>query len=295
MTGSQAMFQAVARAVSLLESTAVREMAGFVRAQQNADGGFRGRAGASDLYYSVFGLECLGALDPAFPLESTRFFLDAFGDGNGLDFVHMTCLARCRSHLPATPRGSELNRSVARQIEAYHCSKGGFGRTQAPERGTVYESFLAFLAYENLGREFPDPIQLPSCLESWRNPDGSYANESGMAMGTTPVTAAAAVLLAQLGRPALVTTRDWLLARCDPRGGFRATPVTPRPDLLSTATALQALNAMGGAIEAIRLPCLDFVQGLWTDNGGFCGHGADDTPDCEYTFYGLLALGNLHL
>jgi hypothetical protein len=88
---------------------------------------------------------------------------------------------------------------------------------------------------------------------------------------------------------------EWLLARCHPSGGFFAAPGAPLPDLLSTATALHALTALGARLEAIREPCLDFVDTLWTNTGGFYGTWADDSLDCEYTYYGLLALGHLSL
>jgi hypothetical protein len=67
------------------------------------------------------------------------------------------------------------------------------------------------------------------------------------------------------------------------------------PDLLSTATALHALAALHADIDHLREPCLDFVDTLWTSTGGFYGSWADDTLDCEYTYYGLLALGHLSL
>jgi hypothetical protein len=46
-------------------------------------------------------------------------------------------------------------------------------------------------------------------------------------------------------------------------------------------------------IDGIREACLDFVDSLWTSQGAFYGTWADDVADCEYTFYGLLALGHL--
>jgi hypothetical protein len=49
------------------------------------------------------------------------------------------------------------------------------------------------------------------------------------------------------------------------------------------------------SLERIKEPCLDFVDTLWTNQGGFYGNWADDTLDCEYTYYGLLALGHLSL
>jgi hypothetical protein len=67
------------------------------------------------------------------------------------------------------------------------------------------------------------------------------------------------------------------------------------PDLLSTATALHALAGLEAPIARVRESCLDFVDSLWTNEGGFHGHWADEHLDCEYTFYGLLALGHLSL
>ena len=54
-----------------------------------------------------------------------------------------------------------------------------------------------------------------------------------------------------------------------------------------------ALQVMGASLDPIREACTEFVDLLWQDNGGFIGHPADDVPDCEYTFYALLALGIL--
>ena len=86
----------------------------------------------------------------------------------------------------------------------------------------------------------------------------------------------------------------WLLDRCR-EGGFFATPDAPMPDLLSTATALHALSSLHAPLDRVREACLDFIDSLWTSEGAFYGNWADDTLDCEYTYYGLLALGHLSL
>jgi len=90
-----------------------------------------------------------------------------------------------------------------------------------------------------------------------------------------------------------VPPADWLLDRCHPDGGFAATPDSPMPDLLSTATALHALAGVGVDLEPIREQCLDFIDSLWCSEGAFQGHWADTELDTEYVFYGLLALGHL--
>ena len=67
------------------------------------------------------------------------------------------------------------------------------------------------------------------------------------------------------------------------------------PDLLSTAVALHALSSLERPPADHADITLDFVDTLWTNRGGFHGHWADDDLDCEYTFYGLLALGHLSI
>jgi hypothetical protein len=102
-------------------------------------------------------------------------------------------------------------------------------------------------------------------------------------------------LLRNLSMPINASVGDWLLAQHHPQGGFVAAPGALLPDLLSTATSLHALAGMQVSFEAVREDCLDFVDTLWTNKGAFHGHWDDEYPDCEYTFYALLALGHLSL
>ena len=62
--------------------------------------------------------------------------------------------------------------------------------------------------------------------------------------------------------------------------------------LLSTAAALNALGTIDEFPDNSRAH-YEFVESLWDDSGGFRGHLLDPVADCEYTFYGLLALGAL--
>src|SRR3954454_21900598 len=75
----------------------------FVRGQMNGDGGFNDRAGASDLYYTVFGLECLMALRADIPASTVIPYLQMFGEGVALDLVHLACLARCWADASKAP------------------------------------------------------------------------------------------------------------------------------------------------------------------------------------------------
>ncbi|NBP88813.1 MAG: hypothetical protein EBU59_09985, partial [Planctomycetia bacterium] len=60
----------------------------------------------------------------------------------------------------------------------------------------------------------------------------------------------------------------------------------------SREEALHALDAAAVEWRGHRDLILDFIDSLWSAEGGFHGSWADDDLDSEYTFYGLLALGH---
>jgi prenyltransferase beta subunit len=285
----------VARLAPRLLGESADLVASFLRSRLNEDGAFQDRAGRSDLYYTVFGLEGLIALRADLPSERVARYIRTFGDGEGLDFVHLTCLARGWAALPP-PFTQECPRAVlAQRVEEHRSLDGGYDATPGAEQGTLYGCFLALGAYQDLGMSLPDPAAVVRCVQGLRAEDGGYANQHDMPLGLTPPTAAAVALLRQLEAPVPPNLAEWLLARCHPDGGFFATPLAPMPDLLSTATALHALAGMHADLEPIKEPCLDFLDTLWTNEGGFHGNWSDDDLDCEYTYYGLLALGHLSL
>jgi prenyltransferase beta subunit len=264
----------------------------FVRSQITPDGAFCNRAGESDLYYTVFGLDCLVALQAAPPVQEAGRYLRTFGGGDGLDFVHLTCLARCWAavtrDLSAAPVQAVLGR-----LEAFRTADGGYNQSAGALHGTAYGAYLALGAYQDLGMCVPQPDRLLASLQGLRAKDGGFANVPGAGAGVTTVTAAAVTLMRQLQADADRSLASWLQARCLPAGGFFAVPEAPIPDLLSTAAALHALAGMHVPLDGLREPCLDFIDSLWTNRGGFYGHWSDDTIDTEYTYYALLSLGHL--
>jgi prenyltransferase beta subunit len=264
----------------------------FLHERLNPDGGFQDRAGFTDLYYTVFGLDALVALQADLPTDRSSAYLRGFGDGDGLDFVHLACLVRAWAAL--RPRHDDVPAaSLLRRLEAFRSADGGYAQTEGAAHGSVYAAFLALGAHEDLGSEPPDATRILASIARLRARDGSYANQPGLDSGTTPTTAAAVLLMRHLDATVEREIGMWLLDRCHTRGGFFASAATPVPDLLSTATALHALSAMHVPIGGLQEPCLDFVDSLWTNRGGFHGSWVDDALDCEYTYYGLLALGHL--
>jgi prenyltransferase beta subunit len=266
----------------------------FFLRQFSEEGGGRDRAGKADLYYTIFALAGLQALQAEAPVGRARQYLCGFGDGAALDFVHLGALARCWAAVGFEKMPADLPGALLARIETFRARDGGYDSDPDAAHGNAYGCFVALGAYQDLQRAMPEPLRMVQCLKFLETPDGAWGNARGLALGSTNATAAAVTLLHQLGMPMNAAVGDWLLARVHPQGGFLAMPNAPIPDLLSTATALHALACLEREIPAaVRERCLDFIDTLWSADGGFHGHWADDHLDAEYTFYGLLALGHL--
>src|SRR5262245_22890240 len=115
-------------------------VAAFLRDCLNSDGGFQDRTGGSDLYYTVFGLEGLTALQEPLPTEPVAGCLRGFGDGAELDFVHLCCLARCWANISRDLSLVPVS-GILSKLESHRSPGGGFGN--------VYRTFLALNAYQD--------------------------------------------------------------------------------------------------------------------------------------------------
>ena len=267
----------------------------FVRGQLRSDGGFPDRAGRSDLYYTVFGIDCLLALQTELPRDRLVEYVESFTESslNDLDLVHLACLAHCRATLDL--RASEFDADVATQLTRFRTADGGYNVAPEAKSGTIYGCYLALGAYQNFGGALPDPDGVCSFIDSMRTADCGYSNDAEITTGATPAVAAAVGLLRNLGRSTPEGVAEWLAQRFHAAGGFLAIPDAPMPDLLSTATALHALAGLQYPFDRFVDPCLDYIDSLWTNRGSFYGNWSDIDLDCEYTFYALLALGHLSL
>ncbi len=266
----------------------------FLKTRLHPDGGFMDRADKPDLYYSVFGIEGLMALQQPLPQEVMRSWLTKYGDGDVLDFVHLCCLARCWAGLGGGLT-AEQGSALAARIENYRTPDGGYHQSPGRKSGSAYGCLIAWGAYQDLGMLPPDALAIARCMDSLETPDGAWSNEPGLKLGSTTATSAMLSLYRHMQMPPPPASVEWLVRQCLPVGGFLAIPGAPIPDLLSTAVALHALSNNTIAIAQVKEPCLDFIDSLWSAAGGFHGNWTDDTLDPEYTYYGLLALGHLAL
>lgn len=268
----------------------------FILSKLCPEGGFADRDGNEDLYYSVFAIDSLNALQAELPEKQLFPYLRSYNPESGLDFVHLCCLARCWSALKTQSISDRRKTTLLASIEDFRTADGGYHPSRDSSFGTAYGCFLAYGAYSDLGERPPVPEGLAACLDTLRTPDGAWANDARMTVGSTAATAAAIAVCRNLRHPIdSERTGAWILAQAHPAGGFVAAPGAPLPDLLSTAVALHALDSLQVSFAPLREIELDFVDSLWSADGGFHGNWTDNVLDCEYTFYGLLALGHLGL
>ncbi len=290
MTIRQEMLTAAKRSANLLGESASLVVS-FVTAQLTPSGGFRGRCDTPDLYYTLFAIESLIALNAPLPIESISPWLASQAQRDDLDLVHLACLARCRAALGQTDDANA--QAIIDKTETFRTADGGFSERPAQAAGTAYGAFLAIGAHQDLAAPLGDPTAVIESLTDLQGPEGGFGNSADIPTASAPATAAAITALRHLAQPANQPAQDWLLSQIAPDGGIGAWPGTPAPDLLSTAVSLHALNQCQVRLDAVGQRCLDYCDSLWSSRGGFKGHTSDQTLDCEYTFYGLLALGNL--
>jgi len=297
----------VARLAPRLLGESTQLIRDFTLAAQAPDGGFRDRGGDSDLYYTVFGLDVLAILEGLGAASGEEMRTDgevwrraggflADLDHQDLDLVHLTCLARSATAVAVATQTAELpidRQILVDRLLTLRRQDGGWAMTPEDSSSTTYGTFLAIGAHQDLGLPFAAPSSAVAFLEAAAGADGGYGSGPSMPVATTPTTAAAVVALRQLGAEAHPQTARWLRRQLHRQGGFVAAEGAPMPDLLSTAVALHALSVLQEPCADLVDSLLDFVDSLWTSRGAFFGHWADDVADCEYAYYGLLALGHL--
>ncbi len=273
---------------------------------QNPDGGFSGREGGSDLYYTGFALRSLavlGALNPGVCERAAGFLRTRMtGTAGVVDFFSL--VVSC--YLVPLGGGPDLfadapadwKDRVAGALETFRAPDGGYGKTPGAPHGSTYTSFLVTLCLQLLGKPTPDADKLLAFVRSRRRPDGGYVEISAMKRsGTNPTAAGVGLvqILSGLTADEAQQTADFLAdLPSEFEGGLRANDRIPAADLLSTFTGGWTLDRLGHAAsldwEAVR----DYALAC-EKLGGFRGGLWDDRTDVEYTFYGLgtLALAAL--
>ncbi|MCI0358443.1 MAG: terpene cyclase/mutase family protein [Planctomycetaceae bacterium] len=276
----------------------------YLLAAQREDGGFAGREGGSDLYYTGFALRGLALLGELYgpPAEKAAGFLRSRmgGQESIVDFfslVYGAALLDTAAGIDIfAEAGPGWKSNVAALLETFRRPDGGYAKGPEGTASSTYHTFLVLLCLELAERQPPESEQIVAFLHSQRAEEGGFREiRASKRAGTNPTAAAIASLrmLDALDEATRQDTLDFLAEMQTDEGGLRANTRIPIADLLSTFTGLLTLQDLGGA-EAIDLAGVrQFVHSLAREEGGFHGAAWDTAHDVEYSFYGLGCLGLL--
>ncbi len=272
---------------------------------QRPDGGFPGREGDSDLYYTSFAVRGLALLDSLAPeiLGPLERYLRSFEPArlgvidlmNWLSTAAAVQVAGGADLTAGFPAG--WDERVCEQIESLRRADGGYAKAPEGASGSTYHSFLAVLTYELLGRTVPRPPRLIQYLYDRQREDGGFVEIGPMKNSGTNPTAAACAVLTILGAMDDEVRSDVAAFFRDVRtdeGAFQANRRIPFADSLSTFTAILTCQDLD-LPELIRPAALGaFVTNqLEFPTGGMRAAMWDEATDAEYTFYGLGVLALL--
>lgn len=280
------MAQSTRAGLAGIDSSAAERPASVVLRFRDAAGGFRGRRGGADVYYTTFAVRSLHALERLD--DNTRASVARYAAAQTpasiIDSVNLLELGLLLDRL--LPKQEELLASV----ELFRAPDGGYSKTRGAKAGSTYHSFLAALAYNLFALPQPARDELRSFVKSRRRPDGGFCEDAIAARGSTNATAAGVALLMLLedGDEAVFRhAAGFLLKMQHASGGWLAVQNAPVPDLLSTYTALVSLTSLGALPPQVLESAAAFAATCEKPEGGFGAGPWDDCADVEYTYYGL--------
>ncbi|MEW4489038.1 prenyltransferase/squalene oxidase repeat-containing protein [Thalassoglobus sp. JC818] len=273
--------------------------AGFVLGFQKSDGGFAGREGDSDLYYTSFAVRALVMLGEMSTdvTNSVASFLSQH-DPLRLGVIDlMNWLSTALAVQVATGQdlleelGADFPDLVSARLEEVRTSDGGYAKSVEGSSGSTYHSFLVLLTYQLLGREVPRPNALIQFLYDRQRDDGGFVEIAPMRRSGTNPTAAAVAILQELNAvddEICDDVRAFLRDVRGDEGGFQANSRVPFTDSLSTFTGLLTVQdlRLGELLNQAELRELLETQ-LEFPTGGYRAATWDESADVEYTFYGL--------
>lgn len=276
----------------------------YLLAAQREDGGFAGREGGSDLYYTGFALRSLAMLGELYgqPAERAAKFLRSRMSGQEsivdfLSLIYGASLLQSAAGIDIFEQAAPTWRdSIAGALDNLRRDDGGYAKGAEGNASSTYHTFLVLLVLELIGKQPPEPQKIISFLYSQRAEEGGFREiRASKRAGTNPTAAAIGTLriLGALDQPTREETIDFLAEMQTDEGGLRANTRIPIADLLSSFTGVLTLQDLGGDQEIDFGEVKKFVQSLSRDEGGFHGAIWDMAHDVEYSFYGLGCLGLL--
>ncbi len=284
-------------AASLPESVQ-RLHADYIIARQQPDGGWTGREGGSDAYYTSFALRSLAILGllegdiahrAAAFLQSRMTSQETLVDLLSIVYSAKLLEASCGVDAFAGGHASWTSR-LADLLHRLRRSDGGYSKSFEGNVGSTYQTFLVLLCLELIEMPIPDPENVLAFLMKQRQVDGGFLEiRVGKRSGTNPTAAAVGALqvLGKLTPEITAATTEFLCELQTDEGGWQANTRIPVPDLLSSFTACVTLADLDQLSEIDREAARKYANSMQRSTGGFAGFEFDHSEDVEYTFYGL--------
>lgn len=275
--------------VKSLGPTLKDRIADFVLAHRQEDGGYRGRAGSSDPYYTDFGLRLLALTRPEEIGESVIYSLY---NGPIADipecFSRLSIAEICNQSAPS---------GTVACLAQWRLSTGCYTRTASEP--SAYWTFLGALCEDMAGQGHVANDASIQGILSLQQEDGGFIDCGPNGQSQTNSTCAAVGYLFRLilsgQNPEIILNLNdataYLKSMEAPKGGFRAYAGAAMPDLLSTFTSMASLAMLDKLDKETLKGCLQFTGSMATSDGGFRSCAADPEADLEYTYYGLGCLG----
>ncbi|MGN6546047.1 MAG: prenyltransferase/squalene oxidase repeat-containing protein [Aureliella sp.] len=280
-------------------STDLQELhARYILAAQQPDGGWSGREGGSDLYYTSFALRSLaifGLLEGEVAQRAGAFLQSRLSAHETLvdlmSLVYSAKLLEAACGVDAFAGAqSEWSARLASLLERLRRDDGGYSKSFEGTVGSTYQTFLVLLCLELIGQPIPEPGRIAEFLMRQRQSDGGFLEiRVGKRSGANPTAAAVGALrvLDRLAPDVADGAGAFLSDLQTDEGGWQANTRIPLPDLLSTFTACVTLADLDQLSEINRSSAERYGLSMQRASGGFCGFEFDPAEDVEYTFYGL--------
>ena len=278
----------------------------YMKAAQQPDGGFAGREGGSDLYYTGFALRSLSILGELHGdvAEHAAEFLKGrlAGQESIIDFlslVYGAMLLDAAAGIDVFAHAADNWRdAVGDALEKLRRDDGGYAKGEEGMASSTYHTFLVLLCRQLIDRPQPSPERIVEFVMSQQAEEGGFHEiRASKRAGTNPTAAAIGTLriLDALTDEIRESTLDFLVEMQTDEGGLRANTRIPFADLLSTFTGSLTLVDLNALDEIDIADARRYAESMEQVGGGFRGAELDPADDVEYSFYGLGCLSLLRL
>jgi geranylgeranyl transferase type-2 subunit beta len=286
---------------SQLDASLRSRHAQWLIAQQREDGGFAGREGESDPYYTAFALRALwilDALDAPTGSRAAQFLKQRLTRKESIiDLISLifgsAIVELAVGEIVIPDDDVHWRKNVSDLLSTLRTEDGGFAKTPEGRAGSTYQTFLSILCYQLIDIPVPDTEGIETFLESQKQLEGGYLEiRAAKRAGVNPTAAAIGSLkaLGKLKPDEQQNTAGFLSEMQSDEGGFTANTRIPFADLLSSFTGLLTLADLD-SIAAVNTEAISrYALSMQSPEGGFVGFTLDQTADVEYSFYGLATL-----